>query len=511
MKGEIDLTEEQRQLVVGLIKRHLPDTDVWAYGSRVTWTARPGSDLDLVVFSDTDHSREVSDFREALDDSNLPFRVDVSVWGELPESFRQEIDQAHFPVVEDTSHVMHLTFGECATLVRDTVDPEDMPSDMPYVGLGHIPRNGLAIINPGVASDVTSAKTRFRRGDILFGRLRPYFRKVARAQYDGICSTDIWVVRARSGIEQEYLFYQMAHRQFVDYASSASEGTRMPRAKWDHVAQYNIALPCISIQQRIAHLLRTMDEKINLIQRKMGTLDSILRTVFYGWFVTYDPVYAKAEGRDAKLPATIADAFVDSTTTSSLGSIPSGWTVKSLGDLLTLAYGRALPSRNRRHNGSIPVYGSNGQIGWHDTALVDGPGIVVGRKGTPGTVNWISTDFFPIDTAYYVVPRHHCISLFFLFFALQDQRLSLLVADSAVPGLNRDIAYAQQQVFPTARVLRLFDECVKPFFATIGHLTDERQLIISVRNLLLDQFMSRGNANHQSSHNTGSPVSPEPV
>ena len=71
---------------------------------------------------------------------------------------------------------------------------------------------------------------------------------------------------------------------------------------------------------------------------------------------------------------------------------------------MELAYGKALKAGDRK-GGPIPVYGSNGQVGWHDEKLVDGPGIVVGRKGNPGIVTWAYSDFFPIDTAFYVAPK----------------------------------------------------------------------------------------------------------
>jgi len=90
-------------------------------------------------------------------------------------------------------------FGECATLVRDTISPVDC-GNANYIGLEHIGEGSLLLIGQGIASDATSAKLRFQRGDILFGKLRPYFRKVIRAPFDGVCSTDIWVVRARDEI-----------------------------------------------------------------------------------------------------------------------------------------------------------------------------------------------------------------------------------------------------------------------------------------------------------------------
>lgn len=327
VNGEIDLTADQRQIVLELIERHLPDTDVWAYGSRVKWTSRPESDLDLVVFSGPEQNGQVSELRQAFEESDLPFRIDVLVWDDLQESFQEEIDEMHFAVIENASvppHPTQLTFGECATLVRDTVDPSDIPSDMPYVGLGHIPRNHLAVTGHGVASDVTSTKTRFRRGDILFGRLRPYFRKMARAQYDGVCSTDIWVVRARTGVDQEYLFYQMANQRFVDHASAGSEGTRMPRAKWDHVTQYNVILPCLTEQRRIARILGTVDEKINLNRRMTTTLDLAMCAVFCRWFGAID--------RTRHVPPDWTPASIGTRYKLTMGQSPPGSTYNDHGE-----------------------------------------------------------------------------------------------------------------------------------------------------------------------------------
>ena len=93
--------------------------------------------------------------------------------------------------------------------------------------------------------------------------------------------------------------------------------------------------------------------------------------------------------------------------------------MRVLGDFVELAYGKVLKADNRR-GGMIPVYGSNRQAGWHDEKLVSGPGIAVGWKGNPGIVIWVHSDFFPIDTTFYVLPKGSDLELHFLFFALTD-------------------------------------------------------------------------------------------
>ena len=91
MNRTIDITDDQRAIIAELLERHLPKTTIWAYGSRVSGNARPASDLDLVAFATAAQSRSVGDLREAFEDSNLPFRVDLFVWDETPENFRKNI------------------------------------------------------------------------------------------------------------------------------------------------------------------------------------------------------------------------------------------------------------------------------------------------------------------------------------------------------------------------------------------------------------------------------------
>ena len=189
------------------------------------------------------------------------------------------------------------------------------------------------------------------------------------------------------------------------------------------------------------------------------TLEAMAQALFKSWFVDFDPVRAKMEGRwrrGESLPGLSAehyDLFPDRLVDSELGEVPEGWGVKGLGELVELAYGKALRAADRK-GGPVPVYGSNGQVGWHDKGLVAGPGIVVGRKGNPGVVTWAHSDFFPIDTAFYVVPRGENEEMSFLFFALTSHELSSVSADSAVPGLNRNLAYMNRQLVPNQLLVR---------------------------------------------------------
>ena len=221
------------------------------------------------------------------------------------------------------------SFGRCAYLASDTVTP-DAVEEVPYVGLEHIGQGSLSISGRGTSSDVTSAKARFRSGDILFGKLRPYFRKVAQVRFDGICSTDIWVVRAKEGVDQKYLFYLMASSDFVEFATLGSEGTRMPRAQWGHVSRFQVRLPSLPEQCAVAHILSALDDKIELNRRMNETLEAMARAIFKDWFVDFGPTRAKAEGRAPYLASEFWDLFPDALDDEGK---PAGWEYGTLADV----------------------------------------------------------------------------------------------------------------------------------------------------------------------------------
>ena len=95
----IDISSEQRGVLLSLLKKHLPNTRTWVYGSRARFTAKKSSDLDMVVFARSGQKRQVGDLREALEQSDLPFRVDLFVWDDMPEGFQKKIESDHITLV----------------------------------------------------------------------------------------------------------------------------------------------------------------------------------------------------------------------------------------------------------------------------------------------------------------------------------------------------------------------------------------------------------------------------
>lgn len=229
-----------------------------------------------------------------------------------------------------------------------------------------------------------------------------------------------------------------------------------------------IELPSLDEQRKIAAVLAAYDELIENNLRRIEILEEMAQAVYREWFVNF------------RFPGHDHVPLVD----SPLGPIPEGWEACTLGQRVELAYGKALTADDRR-GGHVPVLGSSGVVGWHNEGLVAGPGIVVGRKGNVGSVHWVDTDFYPIDTTFYVVSE---LPLRYLVHNLRLQ--NFINSDAAVPGLNRNQAYANPLLVPAHPVLEQFVELSEPMMRLVRNLLDQNANLRATRDLLLPRLVS---------------------
>lgn len=177
--------------------------------------------------------------------------------------------------------------SDLAMLYNDSWKVGD--EECPYIALEHIEESKLRLNGIGHSDIVTSNKYHFNEKNFLFGKLRPYFRKVVRPQFSGICSTDIWVVGTCGETDLSFLFYLFANREFVNLAYSGSSGTKMPRADWKFMKDTIWSIPIdIYEQKAIASVLSSLDNKIDLLHRQNKTLEAMAETLFRQWFVEED-------------------------------------------------------------------------------------------------------------------------------------------------------------------------------------------------------------------------------
>jgi len=170
------------------------------------------------------------------------------------------------------------TVDGLAELVKTTVDPTDVDSDTPAVGLEHIPRRQLTLDDWGVAGTLGSRKAVFSKGDVLFGKIRPYFHKVSVAPLDGICSTDALVIRPRAGHWGQAVEV-ISSDDFVGNATQTSNGTKMPRADWKVINAFPVAIPPIELSlrfTRIVHNSLGLAEILMFQSRRLAAMRDLL-------------------------------------------------------------------------------------------------------------------------------------------------------------------------------------------------------------------------------------------
>lgn len=269
-------------------------------------------------------------------------------------------------------------------------------------------------------------------------------------------------------IDPIYFYYLLLTIDFNKVIS----GTAVPYLNFSDLQKIEVTIPDISTQRRIAEILSALDDKIELNRQTNATLEAVAQALFKEWFVHFN-----FPGADGEL--------VD----SELGPIPKGWRVGRLGEVCELVYGKGLTSETRIE-GRYPVVGSNGIVGTHNDYLVEGPGIVIGRKGTIGEVTWVHQNFFPIDTTFYINDLLGINGLYFHYFLLKEQDFKKIASDSAVPGLNRNQAYASLIVIPTKDAINQYNNFAQTIFAGIFNYSNESSTLAAIRDALLPKLMN---------------------
>lgn len=277
-----------------------------------------------------------------------------------------------------------------------------------------------------------------------------------------------------------YIGYLLKTHNWNGYVNGIIGGSAQPGANAKQFAKFKFQLPSLEKQNLIVKVLDGYSNKMQLNYSIIANLEQLAQTLFKRWFV------------DFEFPNENGDPYKSSggkMVESGLGMIPVGWDIKKIGELVEFAYGKPLKKVDRV-NGSYPVYGSNGIVDYHENAIVKGPGIIIGRKGNPGTVNYEKKDFFPIDTTFYVVKKDMNSSFIFIYFMLANQNLANLSADSAVPGLNRNHAYQSKFILPSNNYLEEFDNLLRPIFDRRFLLIEETDKLTALRDTLLPKLLS---------------------
>ncbi len=178
------------------------------------------------------------------------------------------------------------TLGDIGVNPRRTIQPSEIAPNTPYIALEHMPRGCIALDDWDESADVVSGKFAFNKGEVLFGKLRPYFHKVGIAPLNGVCSTDILVLTPKNPEWFGFLISHASSDALVQFADLASTGTKMPRTNWSDLSSFRVGMPPLPIAAAFTHYVQPMFDRIiaNVHQsRTLATLrDTLLPKLLSG-------------------------------------------------------------------------------------------------------------------------------------------------------------------------------------------------------------------------------------
>jgi type I restriction enzyme, S subunit len=189
-------------------------------------------------------------------DGRQPTGLGHATAGLLPNEF-EDSELGHIPKGWEACKL-----GDIGTNPRRGVQPSEIAPNTPYIALEHMPRRCIALGDWAGSADVASGKSAFNKGEILFGKLRPYFHKVGVAPFDGVCSTDILVLAPKSAEWFGFLLGHVSSDELVNFTDLASTGTKMPRTNWGDISSFKVAIPPTPIAASFTKLIQPMIERI---------------------------------------------------------------------------------------------------------------------------------------------------------------------------------------------------------------------------------------------------------
>lgn len=294
---------------------------------------------------------------------------------------------------------------------------------------------------------------RFECGDVLVSNIRPYFKKIWKAKFNGGCSNDVLVFSAKKGFDSEFLYYVLSNDSFFDYSMATSKGTKMPRGDKKSIMNYEVHGFDINIQIKTASILKSIDEKIEMNNAINNNLEQQAQAIYQQMFI---------------------------------GNRNANWKVGKLSDLVAVKYGK---DHKKLDDGCYPVYGSGGIMRYVEKPLYIGESVLIPRKGTLNNVMYVNGAFWSVDTMFYTEMLRPNIAKFVYHF-VKGKDLTSLNAGSAVPSMTTNILNAMQLYIPDDETLCIFEDTVTPMYVQMQENENQSVILAKLRDTLLPKLMS---------------------
>ena len=542
MIDRLSLPTRYRRMVEAILCEHVPEAEVWAYGSRIQGRSHDGSDLDLVIRSPSLEplGAELLDLIEAFQESNIPFLVQVHDWARLPESFHREIERDYVVVQKPSNHTtagewIHCTLADACSAIHYglTASASSQSNGPKFLRITDIVSGQLKWNTvPHVETDgKTLAKYQLFDGDIVIARTGASTGKSAYVNNPPTSVFASYLVRlqAKPEFDARFIAYYLKSKDFSEYIDGVlGDKSAQPNASASTMTAAPFKAPRSKAEQRgIARVLGALDDKIELNRRMNETLEEMARALFKSWFVDFNPVRAKMEGRWRRgeslpgLPADLYDLFPDRLVESEVGVIPEGWGVKRLGSLLeTLETGYRPPGGVSGIVSGIPSVGAESieQVGVFDFSktkyvpsdfyngmkrgvIEEGDVLIYKDGGRPGelepAVTYISKGFpfrvFCINEhVYRVRTKRFSQHLLYCYLTTSSAfwQMREFATGVAQPGLNRRAVESIAIALPANdSVLRACQERINPLLDECNINSLESWRLSQIRDALLPKLV----------------------
>ena len=389
-----------------------------------------------------------------------------------------------------------VSLGDVADFVTDKIAASNVTLD------SYISTDNMQVDRGGVVAAVTLPKAskfnHYKPTDTLFSNIRTYFRKVWLADRTGGASPDVLIFRAKdeSQLNPLYLYYILSGQEFIDYTVLTSKGAKMPRGDKDAIMQFKLPLPCPDEQIDIAESLSCIDQKIELNQRMNETLDGMARSIFKSWFVDFDPVRAKAEGREPEGMDSATAALFPSTFTPN--GLPEGWKVDSIGENFEIFDNKRIPlsSRERENRkGVYPYYGATSIMDYVDDFIFEGVHVLIGEDGS--VIKEDGTPFMQYVWGQFWVNNHaHVLKGLkpvcneHIYLHLLNENVTPYITGAVQLKINQANLKRIPFVRATDEVCVAFAENIQPLFAKIRANSEQNKTLAALRDTLLPKLIS---------------------
>lgn len=347
-----------------------------------------------------------------------------------------------------------------------------------------------------VASSFPSGKvTEFQENDILISNIRPYFKKIWKADRRGCCSNDVLCIRANNNVDAEFLYYLLSQDLFFAYVMSGANGSKMPRGDKQQIMNWEIEIPSEKEdQRRIASILSSLDRKIELNNKINADLEEMAQAIFKNWFVDFEPF------KDGK--------FVN----SELGMIPEGWKVGRADDFYQINIGKTPPRKEHKWFSTNPAdkiwvsianMGNSGifisdsseyltkeAVDRHNIIMVPRNTILLSFKLTVGRVAIADKELTTNEAiARFILSDDKYMEYLYLYLKNFDYN-SLGSTSSIATAVNSKTIKGMQMLQPSDKIIDAFHIQVNPIFEKIRSLTKENSRLSTLRDTLLPRLMS---------------------